>query len=289
VFFFVSVQFFPFHYAPLAEDLAVFLTDGFMDAGAQFQLGQPFEPVGQLMAVLPARSRHAVPAAVRPLMTDDPSSPLAAFYPRDFELDLNHKKFLWQAVALLPFIDEQLLLRELAKAKPSFTPEENARNTLGKEYIFVRADRPAGRQIVAQVYEPAVANKGLAAIRRMDATTLAGTSSVPLDASAAQGLSGMLRPYADASVPSLPSLLVSPSERQPIASLEVVSAEYTLPPAKAHRSVLLDGIEPFVPQLVESDFRTLVEPRQFQQHHHHHRGGNRAYNNMPQGDGQQRG
>jgi len=285
--------FFPFHYAPLAEDLASFLRGGHMDQGAIFELGKPFEPVGQLMAVLPSRSSHAVPRVVRPLMTDDPSSPLAAFYPRDFELDLNHKKFLWQAVALLPFIDEALLLRELERVRPGFTAEEARRNKAGREYLFVRADRGAGKQLHAQLYQSIVAEKGEQGIRQMDEVSTGQAPSVPLDTSLSQGISGSLRPYSDASVPSLPSLLTSPASSLPrIGRLEVVSAVYERPPYhKAERSALLPGIEPFVPQLVESDFRTLVEPRQFQQRGG---GGGRAYNNMqqqwqqpPQADGAQ--
>ena len=50
---------------------------------------------------------------------------------------------MWQAVALLPFIDEQRLLAELDRARSSFTAEESERNRLGSEYIFLRADSPA--------------------------------------------------------------------------------------------------------------------------------------------------
>ena len=56
--------FYPFHYAPCASDL-VQLRDY---AGGSFELGAPFSPFEQLMAVLPPESGHALPPAYRTLM-----------------------------------------------------------------------------------------------------------------------------------------------------------------------------------------------------------------------------
>ena len=39
-------------------------------------------------------------------------------------MDLNGKKFLWQGVALLPFVDETRLLRALNEYYHTLTPEE---------------------------------------------------------------------------------------------------------------------------------------------------------------------
>lgn len=43
----------------------------------------------------------------------DPSSPIIDFYPYDFALDLNGKKQDWEAIVLIPFIDERRLLEAM--------------------------------------------------------------------------------------------------------------------------------------------------------------------------------
>ena len=101
--------FYPHHYAPFAADLAAAIDPG---QPADFELARPFRPFEQLMGVLPPRSAHALPEPLAQLMTD-PGSEIADFYPEDFALDLNGKKFLWQAVVLLPFIVAELGLVEV--------------------------------------------------------------------------------------------------------------------------------------------------------------------------------
>lgn len=68
-------------------------------------MGEPFNPLEQLMGVFPAASRAHVPEPWGELM-HDPESVIIDFYPEDFKIDLNGKKFAWQGVALLPFVDE---------------------------------------------------------------------------------------------------------------------------------------------------------------------------------------
>jgi 5'-3' exoribonuclease 2 len=102
--------FYPFHYAPFASDLRNI--ERFQTDVKSFELNTPFNPVEQLMAVLPSDSAHAVPTAARWEMMD-PESPIIDFYPKDVPVDPNGKAMPWLWVVLLPFIDEERLLAAL--------------------------------------------------------------------------------------------------------------------------------------------------------------------------------
>ena len=129
--------FFPYHYAPFAADIANAITPA-ASGGDEVVLeaGAPFAPFQQLMAVLPPRSSHALPAPFAELMTD-PSSEIGDFYPTDFAIDINGKKFAWQAVVLLPFIDEERLLDALETREDELSEDEKRRNSHGVSYVFV--------------------------------------------------------------------------------------------------------------------------------------------------------
>ncbi|XP_037752171.1 5'-3' exoribonuclease 2 isoform X2 [Chelonia mydas] len=124
--------YYPFHYAPFASDF-----EGIADLPSDFEKGtKPFRPLEQLMGVFPAASGNFLPPTWRKLMTD-PESSIIDFYPEDFAIDLNGKKFAWQGVALLPFVDERRLRAALEEVYPDLTPDENRRNSLGGDVMFV--------------------------------------------------------------------------------------------------------------------------------------------------------
>ena len=102
--------FYPFHYAPFASDLRNI--ERFQEDVNSLEASKPFNPVEQLMAVLPSDSAHAIPKEARWLMTD-PESPIIDFYPIDVPVDPNGKAMPWLWVVLLPFIDEDRLLAAL--------------------------------------------------------------------------------------------------------------------------------------------------------------------------------
>lgn len=82
-------------------------------------------------------------------------SPIKDFYPLEFKLDLNGKMRLWQAVVLLPFIDEKRLLEAIKPLEHTLKPEEVRRNRPGPHVLFVHQRHPAAPQIVELEEDPA--------------------------------------------------------------------------------------------------------------------------------------
>ena len=56
--------------------------------------------------------------------THTQDSPIIDLYPTNFKIDLNGKKYAWQGVALLPFVEEDRLLQALSQVYPDLTKEE---------------------------------------------------------------------------------------------------------------------------------------------------------------------
>lgn len=122
--------FYPHHYAPFISDV-----HDFKHLTIDFELGKPFLPFQQLLSVLPAASRQHLPSAYHNLMTD-PNSPVFDFYPANFDTDLNGKQQAWEAVVLIPFIDEKRLLRAMEPCDAFLTDEEKQRNVHGPMLLF---------------------------------------------------------------------------------------------------------------------------------------------------------
>lgn len=139
--------FYPYHYAPFAADMLEI-----SDLHIEFDLGEPFRPYDQLMAVFPAASREHIPPAFHHLMTSH-SSEIIDFYPEEFVIDMNGKRAAWQGVALLPFIDEARLLAALEKSYPHLTEEEIKRNSLGSDMLYTAKGTELGSWLAAELNE----------------------------------------------------------------------------------------------------------------------------------------
>ncbi|CUS09595.1 unnamed protein product [Tuber aestivum] len=232
--------YYPYHYAPFAQD--------FKDVGKldiKFEKGKPFKPFEQLMGVLPAASKHALPEPFQKLMTEEDSE-IIDFYPESFPIDLNGKKFAWQGVALLPFIDEKRLLEAVSKVYPTLTPEDNARNATGHDILFCSVNNDMYDDVALRFYY-----KG-----RND-------DEYDLDPGKSQGLSGkVIKDPAFIPQGTIPSPL-SKDAMPEIEGDKSLCVFYEFPKTKnAHRSMLLRGVKLNPPVLSHSDLEMIKNKAQ---------------------------
>ncbi|KAF8001809.1 hypothetical protein HF325_004310 [Metschnikowia pulcherrima] len=127
--------YYPYHYAPFAADF-IDIKEVVGERGILFELGEPFRPYEQLMAVLPAASGHTLPKVFRSLMSE-PESEIIDFYPEEFQIDMNGAKMSWQGIALLPFIDQDRLLTAVQAKYPLLTEAEVGRNTNKPAQLYI--------------------------------------------------------------------------------------------------------------------------------------------------------
>lgn len=187
--------YYPYHYAPFAAD--------FKDLDKMeisFEKGRISRPFEQLMSVLPAASRHALPDVFHDLMTNKDSD-IIDFYPETFEVDLNGKKMAWQGVALLPFIEMPRLLAAVQAKYPLLSAADFARNEVGKD-VLILSDANEGiyNEIVTNFY-----------------SKKQGAPSFTLDPKTSNGLSGTARKQSDY-VPH--GMLQYPLDRKAMPDLE---------------------------------------------------------------------
>ncbi|GAA5941721.1 ssRNA exonuclease RAT1 [Sporobolomyces koalae] len=209
--------YYPYHFSPFASD---FLEMEKLDI--QFEKGKPFKPYEQLMGVFPAASKIHLPEPFQLLMTE-PDSPIIDFYPKEFHIDMNGKKMLWQGVALLPFIDQDRLLAAMDTKYPQLTDFENHRNTMGNDTLIVGSKHPLFDYL-----------EGLYGKRK-------AKEPVEVDTKRSKGISGSVLP--DESIPG--TTFDSPVEGLPdILNDEAISATFRFPDQTTpHRSILLPGVQ----------------------------------------------
>ena len=133
--------FYPYHYAPLASDMTKL-----PELPIEFEKSKPYLPFQQLLGVLPPASSRFLPKAYARLMTT-PDSPIADFYPEDFEIDMEGKRNAWEGVVKIDFVNEKRLVAASESIDPQteLNAEERARNTLGVTYLYKYDATEVGR------------------------------------------------------------------------------------------------------------------------------------------------
>lgn len=118
--------------APLLSDVKYALEMGVVNPNELvFEQGAPYTPFQQLMLILPPQMDFLVPKVLQPIMTDDKFL-CTQFYPTEFKLDVTTGIKTIYSEAILPEIDEDLLISVVKKQEEKLTDEEKRRNTIQK-------------------------------------------------------------------------------------------------------------------------------------------------------------
>ena len=128
---------FPFHFAPLAQDMAAALTkQGNSEELATFDgsVG-PTSSISQLLCVLPRSSAPAVPNAKAQTLMCDPASPLAASFEAKMTYDTRGESRKWKWTAVFPFASPDQVTKVIADKGVQELPH-------GVERIYMRRDHP---------------------------------------------------------------------------------------------------------------------------------------------------
>ncbi|KAJ0945944.1 putative 5-3 exonuclease, 5'-3' exoribonuclease, xrn1, helical domain-containing protein [Helianthus annuus] len=161
--------YYPYHYGPFASDFK-----GLSSNKVIFTKGLPFKPFDQLMAVLPPTSAHALPAQYRLLMTDEESN---------FDTDTDGKRFIWQGICKLPFIDEDRLLSATKKIEKDLSAEEAKRNMENLDQLFVHSSENLASRILSSFNDMGLIKQG--------------GNSIKIDSDPSGNISGFVQPKLD--------------------------------------------------------------------------------------------
>ena len=253
--------YYPFHYGPFASDLKNI--ERFEKDCKLFELSTPFNPVEQLMAVLPSDSAHAIPIASRWLMKD-PESPIIDFYPKDVPVDPNGKAMPWLWVVLLPFIEEDRLLAALSPTMTDWSKTELFCNARGLDdgYLYVHKDHG-----LAKKFKTVLQNGKTAKDPKTKLTDAVAYGCPGFSGSVRPPLSNELFPVDKYSVvPRLDSadkitnvdgISIFADDIDPN---DAVCVAFTEPSKLSHKSILLPGAK-LAPPILTADDKRIRRPR----------------------------
>ncbi|CCW60043.1 unnamed protein product [Phytomonas sp. EM1] len=142
--------YYPFHYAPLLQDLATFTAK----VDVKMHISAPLHPVEQLLAVLPRLSVDALPEELHEAVKNE-QSVLGRFYPDKIDVDYSEANFSYQGVLRIPFIDS----KELSKACQQLI---ELKEDVGTTLLFLNESNPLCSKLYRLLKMNGVVGRGAA-------------------------------------------------------------------------------------------------------------------------------
>lgn len=251
--------YYPYHYAPFAADFFD-MRSVVEEKPIFFELGKPFRPFEQLMAVLPAASGHALPEVLRDLMSN-PDSEIIDFYPENFEVDMNGAKASWMGISLLPFIDQHRLLTAVSAKYPLLTEAEMIRNTNKVAQLYVSKDNENYKRFLDARYS----DKEIVIAARKT------------------GLAGKIQTVDTFSEKAILKFPFEAGEMPDISNSAYLPTWYKLPDHQPGKSMLLGGYIPHVDLTTQQDRDTIHNMDAMRKYKHFENSSNYV-NTGPAGD-----
>jgi len=119
-----------FRISPLLSDVYNYLlNDLFNINNIQFELNEPYTPFQQLMMILPPQMSNLLPNSLKIIMDDDKLL-CTQFYPTEIRIDATIGIKTIYSEAILPEIDEEILIPVIKKYEEKCTKEEKERNVI---------------------------------------------------------------------------------------------------------------------------------------------------------------
>ena len=125
-----------YHHTPLLSDISIVLSqikqpEGYLSSPDQVVLN----PIHQLLAILPLKSKELLPHEVKHLMTKD--SPIFDMYPENVVIEMDGKNADWEGVAIIPFIEPYRII-EAVNNTTIFTADRVKLYTQANNIVMLR-------------------------------------------------------------------------------------------------------------------------------------------------------
>lgn len=120
------------NFAPFSEDIVLFI-DSFKFKS--YPSSEPVTPFEQLLSVLPPSSYNLLPEPFNKFLVE-PESPIIDYYPKEFKIDLDGKKWEWEGIPILPMVDLQKIRNLYLRESSKINEKDIKRNIPIKSYIY---------------------------------------------------------------------------------------------------------------------------------------------------------
>ena len=123
--------YYPYSYAPMISDFVnIDYNYDNLDKIFENDKSEPYSPFQSLLFILPKSSFDLLPPCYKNFPEQAPE-----YFPENVDIDYNGKHTPWEAVVLLPFLDEKKVL-DLEKKDRNLTKEEEIYDKWGKSFKF---------------------------------------------------------------------------------------------------------------------------------------------------------